>query len=138
MLTQSALALAVVVVTVIAGADPYTVTFLWSSGTGILGVMLLQALAALAVYGFFRRDRRGVPSWRVVAAPLLACAGLAVMIVLVCADLDLLTGASTGVNVALIAPLPLVFVVGAGMALRMRRRAPAAYERLTTVDAEGA
>ncbi|WP_409235357.1 APC family permease [Streptomyces sp. PA5.6] len=137
-LTQSAVALAVIVVTVLGGADPYTVTFLWSSGTGILGVMLLQALAALAVYGFFRRDRRGVPSWRVVAAPLLACAGLAVMIVLVCADLDLLTGASRSVNVALIAPLPVTFVVGAGVAVRMRRRAPAAYERLTTVDAERA
>ncbi|MEU6819259.1 APC family permease [Streptomyces atriruber] len=135
-LTQSAVALAVIVATMIGGADPYTVTFLWSSGSGILGVILMQALAALAVYGFFRRDRRGMPFWRVVAAPLLACAGLAVMIVLVCADLDLLTGASSGVNAALIAPLPLLFVVGAGVALRIRRRTPAAYERLTTVDAE--
>ncbi|MEV7196447.1 APC family permease [Streptomyces sp. NPDC093510] len=134
--TQSAIALAVIVVTVLGGADPYTVTFLWSSGSGILGVMLMQALAALAVYGFFRRDRRAVPAWRVVAAPLLACAGLVVMTVLVCADLDLLTGASDGVNAALIAPLPVLFVVGAGLALRLRRRDPAAYERLTTVDAE--
>ncbi|MEU7581179.1 APC family permease [Streptomyces sp. NPDC041068] len=133
---QSGIALAVLVVTMISGADPYTVTFLWSSGSGILGVMLMQALAALAVYGFFRRDRRGVPAWRVVAAPLLACAGLAVMIVLVCANLDLLTGASAGVNAALIAPLPLLFLVGVGVALRIRRRDAAAYERLTTVDAE--
>ncbi|MEV0115264.1 APC family permease [Streptomyces sp. NPDC050844] len=133
---QSALALAVVVVTMVSGADPYTVTFLWSNGSGILGVMLLQALAALAVYGFFRRDRRGMPAWRVIAAPLVACAGLAVLIVLVCANLDLLTGASGGVNVALIAPLPVLFVAGAVLALRIGRRDPRAYERLTTVDAE--
>ncbi|MFG2651924.1 APC family permease [Streptomyces sp. NPDC048436] len=133
---QSALALAVVILTVISGEDPYTVTFLWSNGSGILGVMLMQALAALAVYGFFRRDRRGMPAWRVVAAPLLACAGLAVLIVLVCANLDLLTGASGGVNAALIAPLPVLFVAGAAMALRIRRRDPRAYEQLTTVDAE--
>ncbi|MCX4668872.1 APC family permease [Streptomyces sp. NBC_01381] len=133
---QSALALAVVVVTMVSGADPYTVTFLWSNGSGILGVMLLQALAALAVYGFFRRDRRGMPAWRVIAAPLVACAGLAVLIVLVCANLDLLTGASGGVNVALIAPLPALFVAGAVLALRIGRRDPRAYERLTTVDAE--
>lgn len=133
---QSAVALAVVVVTVLSGADPYTVTFLWSSGSGILGVMLMQALAALAVYGFFRGDRRGLPAWRVAAAPLLACAGLAVMIVLVCANLDLLTGASNTVNAALIAPLPVLFAAGVVLALRIRRRTPAAYERLTTVDAE--
>ncbi|WP_030777079.1 APC family permease [Streptomyces sp. NRRL S-920] len=134
--TQSALALTVIVVTVVSGADPYTVTFLWSSGSGILGVMLMQALAALAVYGFFRRDRRALPAWRVVVAPLLACAGLAVMIVLVCAHLDLLTGASAGVNTALIIPLPALFVIGAALALRMKTRDPVAYERLTTVDGE--
>ncbi|MEU1117867.1 MULTISPECIES: APC family permease [unclassified Streptomyces] len=133
---QSGIALAVTVLTMAVGADPYTVTFLWTSGSGILGVMLLQALTALAVYGFFRADRRGMPAWRVVAAPLVACAGLAVMIVLVCADLDLLTGASTGVNVALIAPLPVLFAAGVVPALRIRRRDAAAYERLTTVDAD--
>lgn len=133
---QSAIALAVVLVTVASGADPYTVTLLWSNGSGILGVMLMQALAALAVYGFFRRERRGMPAWRVVAAPLIACVGLAVLIALVCANLDLLTGASSGVNAALIAPLPVLFVAGAALALRIRRREPRAYERLTTVDAE--
>ncbi|MGW6021328.1 APC family permease [Streptomyces sp. NPDC055099] len=133
---QSGIALAVVAVTAVSGADPYTVTFLWSNGSGILGVMLLQALAALAVYGFFRRDRRGMSAWRVLVAPLVACAGLAVLIALVCAHLDLLTGASGGVNAALIAPLPVLFVAGTALALRIRRRDPRAYERLTTVDAE--
>ncbi|MEU5954326.1 APC family permease [Streptomyces sp. NPDC047525] len=134
--TQSVIALAVVAVTVASGADPYTVTFLWSNGSGILGVMLLQALAALAVYGFFRRERRGMPAWRVVAAPLTACAGLAVLIALVCANLDLLTGASNGVNAALVAPLPVLFAAGVARARWIRRRDPRAYERLTTVDAE--
>ncbi|MGW6271445.1 APC family permease [Streptomyces sp. NPDC055060] len=134
--TQSALALAVVAVTLLSGADPYTVTFLWTNGSGILGVMLMQALAALAVYGFFRRERRGMPAWRVVAAPLTACAGLTVLIGLVCANLDLLTGASGRVNAALIAPLPALFVTGAVVALRIRRRDRRAYERLTTTDAE--
>ncbi|MGW7516216.1 APC family permease [Streptomyces sp. NPDC054796] len=131
---QSAVALVVVAASVAAHADPYTVTFLWSSGTGILGVMLMQALAALAVHGFFRRDRRGLPVWRVAVAPLLACAGLVVLIVLVCANLDLLTGASTGVNTALLVPLPLLFVAGVAVALRVRRRGPEAYRRLTTHD----
>ncbi|MYX11777.1 amino acid permease [Streptomyces sp. SID8375] len=133
---QSAIALVVVLATLVSGQDPYAVTFLWSNGTGIVGIMLLQMLAALAVYGFFRRDRRGLPAWRVVAAPLTACAGLAVLIVLVCRNFGLLTEASTGVNLALLAPLPLVFALGLGVALRIRRRAPRAYAGLTTVDVE--
>ncbi|MGA4847089.1 APC family permease [Streptomyces sp. G5(2025)] len=135
-LAQSAIALAVIVMTLISGADPYSVTFLWSNGSGILGVMFLQALAALAVYGFFRHDRRAIPRWRVVAAPVLACGGLVLLIVLVCANLHLLTGASVGVNAALILPLPVLFGMGAALALRIKRRDPAAYDRLTTVDAE--
>lgn len=133
---QSGIALAVVLATSISGRDPYAVTFLWSNGTGIVGIMLLQALAALAVHRFFRRDRRGLPARRVVAAPLTACAGLAVLLVLVCRNFGLLTGASTGVNLALLAPLPLAFALGAAVALRLRHRAPRTYARLTTVDAE--
>lgn len=135
-LLQSALALLVVLATVAQGVDPYAVTFLWTNGTGIVGVMLMQALAALAVYGFFRRDRRTLPAWRVVAAPLVACAGLTVLIVLVCRNFDLLTGASAGINGALLVPLPLVFAAGIAVALRIRRRDPARYALLTTVDAE--
>ncbi|MFI7099356.1 APC family permease [Streptomyces sp. NPDC050161] len=118
---QSALGLLVVLVTAATGQDPYQVTFLWTNGTGIVGIMLMQALAALAVYGFFRRDRRGMPAWRVVVAPLLACAGLLVLIVLVCRNFDLLTGASTGINIALLAPLPLAFAAGLARALRIGR-----------------
>ncbi|MGA4876814.1 hypothetical protein [Streptomyces lydicamycinicus] len=136
-LSAKVLALALALeATSISGRDPYAVTFLWSNGTGIVGIMLLQALAALAVHRFFRRDRRGLPARRVVAAPLTACAGLAVLLVLVCRNFGLLTGASTGVNLALLAPLPLAFALGAAVALRLRHRAPRTYARLTTVDAE--
>ncbi|MFI9048593.1 APC family permease [Streptomyces sp. NPDC053427] len=128
-LLQSALALTVVLATLAAGQDPYTVTFLWASGTGILGVMALQALAALAVYGFFRRNRRGLPAWRVVAAPLVSGVGLAVLIALVCRDFALLTGASTPVNGALLVPLPLAFALGVAVAHRVRRHRRLAAHR---------
>ncbi|MGW0735221.1 APC family permease [Streptomyces sp. NPDC002851] len=137
-LAQSAIGLVTVLVTVVSGVDPYAVTFLWTNGTGILGIMLLQAVTAFAVYGFFRGDRRGLSVWRVVVAPLVACAGLTTLICLVCAHFDLLTGAPTGVNIALLAPLPLVFVAGVAVALRIRRGSPQTYAALTTVDAERA
>ncbi|MGC0417473.1 APC family permease [Embleya sp. AB8] len=126
----------VIVISIVVDCDPYTVTFLWTNGTGILGIMLMQAFAALAVYGFFRTDRRGMPGWRVVGAPLSACVGLLVLIGLVCANFDLMTGASDGVNIALLVPLPIVFAVGVVVAWRIRTRDPARYATLTTVDAE--
>jgi len=37
---------------VVGDVDPYTVTFLWSHGAGVPGVVAMQALAALAGFGF--------------------------------------------------------------------------------------
>lgn len=134
--TQVALSLLVIVAGILAGSDPYTVLFLWTNGTGIIGVMLLQALAALSVVAFFRKDRRGFGAWRVQAAPFAAFVLLSVMIVLVVLNFDLLTGASATVNALLILPVPLAFAAGAVLAHRIRRRDPARYDLLTTVDVE--
>jgi len=98
--------------------------------------MAMQALAALAVYGFFRRDRRGLSLFRVVIAPLAACAGLLLLTALAVIHFDLLTGASDGVNAALLVPLPVVFCLGLLMARHIRRTDPERYALLTTTDVE--
>ncbi|MFD1930815.1 hypothetical protein ACFSKW_04905 [Nonomuraea mangrovi] len=118
-----------------AGSDPYTVIFLWTNGTGIIGVMVLQALAALSVVAFFWRDRRGFGAGRVPAAPLSAFVLLAVIIVLVVANFELITGATGTVNALLILPVPLVFALSALLPLRIRRRDPSRYVVLTTEEA---
>lgn len=51
--------------------------------------------------------------------------------------LDLLTAAGSAVNRSLPLPLPVLFLVGAVMALRVRRRDPVLYESLGTRDVEG-
>jgi len=135
-LVQSGIGLVVVIVGALADVDPYSVTFLWPNGAGVLGVMAMQALAALAVYGFFRRDRRGLSLFRVVIAPLAACAGLLLLTALAVIHFDLLTGASDGVNAALLVPLPVVFCLGLLMARHIRRTDPERYALLTTTDVE--
>ncbi|MFF7243561.1 APC family permease [Embleya sp. NPDC008237] len=135
-LVQSAFGLAVVVIGALADVDPYTVTFLWPNGAGVLGVMAMQALAALAVYGFFRRNRRGFSLFRIVLAPLAACAGLILLTVLAVIHFDLLTGASDGVDAALLVPLPVVFCAGLMMARHIRLTDPERYALLTTTDVE--
>lgn len=71
---QTGLAIVVVAVFALLGADPYTQLLLWTNGPGILGVMMLS--------------------------------------------------------------LPVVFAVGIGLALRLRRTDPSQYAHLTTFDLE--
>ncbi|MGR7001045.1 APC family permease [Yinghuangia aomiensis] len=133
---QSALALIGVLVTIAVDADPYMITFLWTNATGILGVMAMQLLAALAVVGYFRKDRRGFPVWRVVVAPVVAAVGLGYMIYKVVDGFDMLTASGDSTNAALIVPIPVVFAIGVVVALGIRARQPERYARLTTVDVE--
>lgn len=133
---QTGLALVVVAVFALLGADPYTQLLLWTNGPGILGVMALQALTSVAVIGFFRRDRHGHSPLVTLVAPALGALGLTVAVVLVVANFDLLTAAGPGINLALMLSLPVVFAVGIGLALRLRRVDPERYAKLTTFDLE--
>ena len=69
-------------------------------------------------------------------APLLGGISLAVACYLAIDYIDLLTAAGTVTNLILLLPIPVVFVVGVLVALRLRRTDPAAYARLTTTEVE--
>ncbi|MGW1430528.1 APC family permease [Streptomyces sp. NPDC002431] len=133
---QTAIGLVIVGGGALIGADPYGEIFLWTNSTGVLGIMIMQALAALAVCFFFRGDRRGMSLWRVGIAPLIAFVGLSVLSVLAILHFDLLTGRTGAVNAALLVPLPVVVIAGVVVALRIRRTDPERYGRLTEVDVE--
>ena len=49
----------VIVITATTGTDPYFGMAIWAYSIGVAGLVLVQALAAFAVVGYFRRDRRG-------------------------------------------------------------------------------
>ncbi|MEU3608079.1 APC family permease [Streptomyces sp. NPDC035033] len=126
---QTALGAVVVLAFALAGADPYQQLLLWVNTPGMLGLMLLQLLAALAVPCFFRRipHREGV--WRTLVAPVAAFVLLAGAIVLVTANIELFTAASTAVNTVLVALAPAVLVLGLLLARRLRRTRPEVYAR---------
>ncbi|WP_051878086.1 amino acid permease [Streptomyces sp. NRRL B-24720] len=88
-------------------ADPYGEVFLWTDSIGVLGIMAMQALAALAVRAYFRGGGRGMSAARVVWSPLLSCAGPAVLAVV---HFDLLTGRTGVVNAVLLVLLPTVLL----------------------------
>ncbi|MFJ6610899.1 APC family permease [Streptomyces sp. NPDC091289] len=124
---QTVLGAVVVLGFAAAGADPYAQLLLWVNTPGMIGLMVLQLLAALAVFLFFRRIPHREGALRTVVAPLLAAVLLAGAIGLVSYNVELFTGASTGVNVLLVALVPGVFLLGLLLARRLRRTRPEVY-----------
>ncbi|MFD4649953.1 APC family permease [Streptomyces sp. NPDC056721] len=126
---QTVLGAAVVLAFWAAGADPYAQLLLWVNTPGMIGLMALQLLAAIAVPFYFRRITHEEGVLRTVVAPIAATVLLSIAIVLVCTHLDLFTSASSLVNMILMAVAPAVFVLGIALARRLRRTKPDVYER---------
>lgn len=71
-ITQSALALGVLIVYYATGTDPLVHLFAWMTTVGGLGVLILMWSTSAAVIGFFLRHRRRENAWRAQIAPLLS------------------------------------------------------------------
>lgn len=126
-LAQTVLGAIVVLAFAAAGADPYMQLLLWVNTPGMLALMLLQLLAALAVPFYFRRVTHSEGVLRTVVAPVTAAVLLAGAITLVVSHLDQFTGASPTVNTFLAALVPTVLVIGLVLARWLRRARPEVY-----------
>lgn len=137
-IVQTMLAVVVVGAFALFGADPYLQLLLWVNTPGVIGIVVLQAIAAFAVWGFFRRRQHTEPAARTVVAPLAAGILLIGAAGLIVWNIDLLTAAGPTVNAVILLSVPTVFLAGAGYAIWMRRHRPDAYARIATtnVDAE--
>ncbi len=121
-----------------AGADPYGQLLLWVNTPGMIGLFVLQLLAAVAVPCYFRRVRHREGVLRTVVAPVVAAVLLATAIGLVITHIDLFTGASDAVNTVLIGLAPAVFVAGLGLAWWLRRERPETYAAFAAEPTEPA
>ncbi|MFE2877208.1 APC family permease [Streptomyces roseus] len=128
-LAQTALGAVIVLAFALAGADPYQQLLLWVNTPGMIGLMALMLLAAIAVPVYFRRAAHTEGPWRTVVAPVTAAVLLAVAICLVVSKVDLFTMASTTVNTVLVALVPAVFLAGLGLAQRLKTHRPETYAR---------
>jgi len=71
-ITQSVLALGVLIVYFVTHTDPLVHLFAWMTVVGGLGVLILMWATSAAVIGFFVRNRRRENVWRARIAPMLA------------------------------------------------------------------
>ncbi|WP_433454874.1 APC family permease [Streptomyces sp. CA-142005] len=135
-IAQTVLGALVVLAFWAAHADPYQQLLLWVNTPGMIGLLLLQLLAAIAVPCYFRRVRHAEGALRTVVAPVLATVLLATAIALVVTHIDLFTGASATVNVLLVVVAPAVFALGLPLAWWLRRSRPEVYARFATEPGE--
>ena len=75
-LTLSVISLVAVIVAIAVNADPFLGLALWTYATGVQGLVFAQACAAVAVFWYFIKDRRGHSLWRVTIAPAIGAVGL--------------------------------------------------------------
>ncbi|MFI6366309.1 hypothetical protein ACIBG0_26550 [Nocardia sp. NPDC050630] len=99
-------------------------------GFGTVGIIALQCLASLAVFGYFRRVK-STPGFATVVAPLVAFAGLGFALYLAVEKFELLSGATNAFVNALPTLLLVTFAAGACYAAWLRTKRRAHYLRIT-------
>ncbi len=126
----TALALAVIAAM---RTDPYAGAIPVLIGMGTLGIIALQAAAAIAIVAYVLR-RRKEAGLVVVAASICAAVGLGVALITVCANFTLLSTVST----PFVAWLPMLYVItlvlGIVFSLWLRRARPLRYAQLALVE----
>ncbi|MFD6055908.1 APC family permease [Agromyces sp. NPDC060279] len=127
---MSVIAVAAILVAFLLGADPFLQFAIWTYATGVAGLVFAQAVAAVAVVGFFARNRRGHSVWRVIVAPAVGAAGLITGFLLIAFNFEIVTTMTGPINWVLLAPTPLLFIVGIVIAMIIRRRDPGRYAAL--------
>lgn len=123
-------AFVVIVVVMVTSTDPYTGLAIQTYAAGVAGLVFAQAVAALAVIGFFWSNKRGHSVWRVRILPGLGAVGLIAAWIIILINFDVLTGLGPDINALLVLPTPVLFVVGLVYAAVLKRARPEAYEKL--------
>ena len=128
-MTQSGINAAVVLTFAVAGLDPYLSLAASMIGLSTLGIVALQAVAAISIITFFWR-RKEVDVWRTLIAPMIGALGLVAAAWLLTTHYATLTGTHS----AWVNDLPLLLVAvaaaGVGYAFWLRRAEPTIYRGL--------
>ena len=115
----------------IAGLDPITSLVPSMLGFGTLSVIVLQALAALSIVVYFRREH-DPRIWSTLIAPGIGFLGLLAISVLAVANFDIVAG-SDALVIRLMPLLLIVAIVGGiGYGAYLAKTKPAVYDGLAT------
>ncbi|WP_166459795.1 APC family permease [Amycolatopsis pithecellobii] len=128
---QAVSAALLIVVFAATGAPPYTGLYVWATGVGAICIIVLQAVASVAVFTYFRRNAVDNRPWQTFVAPALSVLALVSLAVVSLSNFSLLVGDPGPIAVAALAALPvLAALAGAGRALWLRRNRPTQYAKI--------
>jgi amino acid transporter len=129
-LTHSGLSAVALIAFMFTGLDPYLDLLVIGAAPTVIGLPVMEFLTSIAVFAYFWRDRRGMSAWRVLACPALAAAMLAVVLVAIISQIDILTARTGLVNYILMAVVVGAVITGIVRALWLRSRRPDVYAQL--------
>ncbi len=127
---QTVLAVVVVALFVIGGADPLTQLFTWLSGMAAVGVVLLMAGTSASVVAYFRNHRSSATAWQRSIAPIAATVVLLVIVGIIVVNFDALLGGDTTSPLRWVLPglVALAAIGGAVWASVLRGTRPEIYD----------
>ncbi len=127
---QTILAIVVIGGFALAGADPVTGLLLWVNTPGVIGIVLLQVLTAVSCVVYFLRRNKAASTPAALTAAIASSVLLAVATYILISNVGILTNAPMGVNVVLVAIVPVTLLVGGVFAVLLRSRRPEIYARV--------
>jgi amino acid transporter len=129
---QIAMVAIVVAIFAILGLDPYTTLFTWWTGVGAAAIILLQTIASVAIFVFFRRSNVDKRPWNTFIAPLLGVAGLLPFLWYAITGMDVLLGGGGWLQISFTVMLFASLIVGVIGAYIIKARSPQRYAQLNS------
>ncbi|MFJ6197277.1 APC family permease [Micromonospora sp. NPDC092111] len=131
-MTQSAVAVAILVGYAAADADPVVHLFFWVTVTGGLGVLILMTATSASVVGFFARTTHREGRWRATVAPLTAALALGAILAATIREFDTLLGVAPHSPLRWLFPAAyaVTALLGAVWALTLRATKPDVYQAI--------
>ncbi|GAA2857223.1 APC family permease [Microbacterium arabinogalactanolyticum] len=135
-IAQTVLAIVVIVIFAIAGAGselgplfPVVTLFSWLTNTGALGLVLLMAVVAFAVVGYFRQNHRDVGVGSRLIAPIISGIVLVVVLILILANFNVLLDQSEPTLATFLLPALVIVpgLVGIAWGVWLKRARPEVY-----------
>ena len=142
-LSQSALALVVVVIFALAGAGselgdlyPVVTLFTWLTNAAAFGLVFLLAVTSVAVVAWFARNPHGRGVGTRVVAPVVAAIGLLVVAALILMNFDVMIGAEGPSPLVVVMPAIIIGtgVVGLIWGEVLRHTRPEVYRAMQDLD----
>jgi amino acid transporter len=129
---QGIIAIVVVALFALAGADPLLQLGGWLPIFSTAGVVFVQLLVSLAVVAYFNREGRSGAGdyWKTLIAPILGAIAQAVVLVLLVIYIPFLAGANEVIVNLIPVYVAAITIAGVLMALYLRKRRPERYERI--------